>query len=422
MVYVVRRPPRPEAPDAPAPASARAPATGAPASLACAPPPRAALPVLRDALPPLEEMLRARAVPGALYERTEHGAIRCTACAHRCVMEEGRTGACGVRFHQGGELRVPFGYVARRYIRAVETNTIYHVRPGALALTFGMYGCDLRCPYCHNWRVSQALREGVDDEAPLEVRADELAQQAHDAGCEVICGAYNEPMISAEWARAVFTEAKARGMLTAMISDGNTTPEALAYMRPALDVYRVDLKGFDNAQYKTLGGRLAPVLAGIREAHRLGYWVEVVTLVVPGFNDDQRGLRQLADELASIDPDIPWHLNAFYPRYKLASRPPMAGFPLMDAAGMAMARGLRYVYVSNLASEVRELSHTRCAACHVVLVERDDYATRAVHLDADGACPRCGAKAPGLWAPRSIPALPAPAAAAGEQGWPDEMP
>jgi pyruvate formate lyase activating enzyme len=344
----------------------------------------------------LEDELARRTAKAVLVEPGPGSSLRCVACAHRCVVAEGRAGACGVRFNRGGELRVPYGYVARRYVRSVETNTIYHVRPGARSLAFGMFGCDLRCPYCHNWHISQAIREGGSAESPSDVTPEALVDEAVRAGCEVVCAAYNEPMIAAEWVHAVFSEAKRRGLVTALISDGNTTPEALAYVRPVADVYRVDLKGYDNDQYRTLGGRVEPVLEAIREAKRQGFWVEVVTLVVPGFNDQPDGLRMLAKHIAAIDPAIPWHLNAFHPRYKLKDRPPGHPLTLLTAAGTAYAKGLQFVYVSNLPDEVRELSHTRCPRCTRVLVQRANYATLSVELH-DGACPDCGTSLPGLW-------------------------
>jgi pyruvate formate lyase activating enzyme len=351
----------------------------------------------------LAAALEARTAPAELVTRDANGAngangaLRCSACAHRCVFDGDRAGACGVRFARGGELRVPFGYVARRYVRAVETNTIYHVLPGAKALTFGMFGCDLRCPYCQNARVSQALREDPRGEAPSDVSARALVDEAEREGCEVVCAAYNEPMIAAEWLRAVFGEARARGMRTAIISDGHSTPEALAYLRDVTDVFRVDLKGFDQEQYRALGGRLDAVMATIREAKRLGYWVEIVTLVVPGFNDSASGLRRLAKDLVAIDPDMPWHLNAFYPRYRMRHVPRTDVATLVSAAGTAYARGVRFVYVSNVASELTELSHTRCPSCAEILVRRADYATLDTRALRAGACARCGARIPGLF-------------------------
>lgn len=349
-----------------------------------------------DPFPSLSERLAARTAPADLVE-PDGERLRCVACAHRCSLSEGKVGACGVRFVRAGSLRAPFGYVARRNVRAVETNTIFHVRPGARSLTFGMYGCDLRCPYCHNWRTSQALREGVESETPVDLSPSALVDEAVAAGCEVLCSAYNEPMITAEWARAVFTEARARGLVTAVISDGHTTREALAYLRPVTDVFRVDLKALDERSYRALGGSLAPVLDAILEARALGYWVEVVTLVVPGFNDDLGALREAARALAAVDPAMPWHLNAYQPRYKLAATTPRApSITMVSAAGMALAQGLSFVYVGNVGAEARELAHTRCPRCLATVVEREDY--RAVSVASErGECPRCGACVPGVW-------------------------
>lgn len=335
------------------------------------------------------------AVPGELQAR-DGELLRCTACAHRCVLADGRVGACGVRDARDGRIFVPYGYIARRYVRAVETNTVYHVEPGTKSLTFGMYGCDLRCPYCHNWRLSQALREDVAGEAPIPISAEALVAEALREGCRVLCAAYNEPMIAAEWVRAVFDEAKKRGLRTMIVSDGNTTPEALGYLRPVTDVYRVDLKGFAPEHYKTLGGRLEPVLDAIGEARRLGYWVEVVTLVVPSFNDDAMGLRGLAKKLLAIDAAIPWHLNAFQPRYKMKDRPAMHPELLVSVAGSAYARGMKFVYVGNVTGTFGELEHTRCPQCHHTVIERKSFTTTANRLVHD-ACPRCGERIPGVF-------------------------
>ena len=313
------------------------------------------------------------------------------------MLADGRTGACGVRDARGGQVFAPFGYIARRYVREVETNTVYHVEPGSKSLTFGMYGCDLRCPYCHNWRLSQALREDVAGEAPIVISAAALVAEALADGARVLCAAYNEPMIAAEWVRAVFTEAKQKGLTTMVVSDGNTTPEALAYLEPVTDVFRVDLKGFTNDHYKSLGGRLEPVLEAIAEAKRLGYWVEVVTLVVPGFNDDEAGLRGLARKLVAIDANMPWHLNAFQPRYKLKDRPAMSPDLLVSVAGSAFARGMPFVYVGNVTGTFRELEHTRCPSCHTTVVERSNYTVTAMRLTSDNACASCATPIPGVF-------------------------
>jgi pyruvate formate lyase activating enzyme len=279
----------------------------------------------------------------------------------------------------------------------VERNTIYHLRPGSQGLTFGMLGCDLRCPWCSNWTLSQALRHHELEQTAVEdVSPEELVTRAREKQCQVIVSAFNEPMITAEWAYAVFAEAHRHGLATAVVSDGNTTPEALRLLRPVTDVFRVDLKGFAPQQYQLVGGVADAPLAALREARRLGYWVEAVTVVVPGVNDSLAGLRGLAAELAAIDPDLPWHLNAFVPRYRMTDRPPMDGQLLVTAAGSAYARGLHYVYVGNLADRVAALSHTRCPGCHAELVRRRDYATEFVGL-LDGKCPHCSNPVAGRW-------------------------
>lgn len=280
-----------------------------------------------------------------------------------------------------------------------------------------MYGCDLRCGYCQNWYVSQALRERDERESPSDIRADQLVRRALSEGCRVLCAAYNEPAIAAEWVHDVFRRAKEHGLVTAMITDGNGTPELLEYLRPVTDVYRVDLKGYSEEQYRSLGGRLAPVLESIALAKKLGFWVEVVTLVVPYFNDELPGLRSLAMAIAKIDQDIPWHLNAFHPRYRMRDRPSMSAGLLVSAAGSAYAKGLRFVYVGNVDHELSPctdasspestrgpaplpgaatLSHTRCPKCHAILVERRNYESRLATQDPS-RCSDCATEIPGMW-------------------------
>jgi pyruvate formate lyase activating enzyme len=365
---------------------------------------RRALPIATQTTTPLADALSRRTARGILFERgPTEDSLRCTACAHRCVIERGRRGACGVRFEREGVLRVPFGYVARANVRFVEANTLYHVLPGARALTFGMYGCDLRCGYCQSWYVSQALHERDERETPRDISAEQLVNRAIAEGCRVICAAYNEPAVSAEWVHEVFRRAKRRGLVTALITNGNATRELLELLRPVTDVYRVDLKGYSEEQYRALGGRLSTVLASIDLAKKLGYWIEVVTLVVPYFNDELPGLRSLAMAIARVDHDIPWHLNAFQPRYRMRDRPPMSTGLLLSAAASAYAKGLRFVYVGNVDHDTSGLSHTRCPRCHENIVRRRGYESMLETHDPS-RCPRCNASIPGLWRIRREPA------------------
>ena len=341
----------------------------------------------------LSSELDERTALAELVEPAGGSAVRCVACAHRCKLKPGQHGVCGVRFNRDGRVFAPWGYVSRRYVRPVETNTIFHVHPGALALTFGMYGCDLRCPYCHNWYLSQALREST-EEAPTPMTPRALVEEALDAGAEVLCAAYNEPFIAAEWMHAIFAEARAAGLTTAIITDGHTTAEALSMMRSVTDAVRIDLKAFDARSYRALGANMDAVLDTLARAKAMGFWVEVVTLVVPGLNDDADRLREMAEELARLDPNMPWHLNAAQPRYRHEAPPPSTEL-LLSAADAAYERGLRHVYVGNVAA-ASALAHTRCSQCHAVAVRRCDFRTTSMSLD-DGRCSACSAPLAGLW-------------------------
>jgi pyruvate formate lyase activating enzyme len=323
-------------------------------------------------------------------------AVRCVACGHRCYLPDGKLGICKVRFNRAGTLYVPHGYVAALQCDPVEKKPFFHARPGALALSFGMLGCDYHCGYCQNWITSQALRDPAAGVTPRLCRAEQLVQLAIDQGAEIVASTYNEPLITSEWAVDVFTAAKARGLTTAYISNGNATPEVIEYLRPWVDLYKVDLKGFRDKQYRTLGGVLETVKATIRRLVAGDFWVEVVTLIVPGFNDSDAELGEVAGFLAGVSVDIPWHVTAFHRDYKMTARDNTTAEGLLRAAAAGRAAGLRYVYAGNLPGDVGDYENTRCPSCAAVVVERDGYRIRAVYL-AEGRCAQCGTVIAGRW-------------------------
>jgi pyruvate formate lyase activating enzyme len=337
-----------------------------------------------------------------LVEPLEAGRIRCLACGHRCPIAPGFEGVCKVRFNRGGKLMAPRGYVNALHCDPIEKKPFFHALPGARALSFGMLGCDLHCAYCQNWLSSQALRDPLAHLRfqPIEPRA--IAQAALQDGASCVVSTYNEPLITAEWAVEVFREARAAGLVTGFVSNGNATPEVLAYLRPWLDLFKVDLKSFDDRRYRELGGRLGPVLDSIRLIHEMGFWLEVVTLVVPGFNDSREELRSIARFLAGVSPDIPWHVTAFHPDYKMTDPPPTAALSLIEAAAIGRAAGLRHVYAGNLAGRTGDLENTRCPDCGAVVVERSSFRVLSNLLGEKGACPECGAAVAGFWAARAL--------------------
>lgn len=336
-------------------------------------------------------------VVGRLW-RAEDGKVRCVACGHRCLIAPGRRGICKVRFNEAGQLRVPFGYVAGVACDPVEKKPFFHVLPGSTALTFGMLGCDFHCSYCQNWFTSQALRDDAASTRMEAVTPEQLVSAARREGARLVVSSYNEPLITAEWAAAVFEQAKPAGLLCAFVSNGNATPETLDFIQPWLSAYKVDLKGFNDRRYRTLGGTLAHVTDTIRMVHARGLWLEIVTLLVPGFNDDPAELRDLTRFVASVSPDIPWHVTAFHPDYKLTDPRATSVSDLLRAAEIGTEAGLRFVYAGNLLGQTGEWENTRCPGCGETLVRRRGFRVLENRVLADGSCPRCARQLPGIWA------------------------
>jgi AmmeMemoRadiSam system radical SAM enzyme len=249
---------------------------------------------------------------------------------------------------------------------------------------------------CQNWVTSQALRDPRALSPAQEITPAELVDQAcrHDA--RIVTSTYNEPLITSEWAVAVFREARAAGLVCSYVSNGNGTPEVLDYIRPWVSLYKVDLKSFRDRHYRELGGTLERVLWTIRALHEQGFWLEIVTLVIPGFNDSDEELRDIAAFLASVSPDVPWHVTAFHQDYKMTDPAATSVGTLLRAAEIGAAAGLRFVYAGNLPGRVGRWEHTWCPGCGQLLIERFGFRILANRLSA-GACPGCRRPVPGFW-------------------------
>ncbi len=349
-------------------------------------------------LSPVAGILARRTGPAApeLVEWLPDGRLRCHACGHRCPIPEGREGVCRVRFRRGDVLEVPRGYVGALQLDPIEKKPFYHALPGSDALSFGMLGCDLHCAYCQNWFTSQSIRDPEAVGSPRDVSAAELVRLARESGAPTIVSTYNEPLITSEWAVEVFRAAKAAGLRTAYVSNGNGTPRVLDYIRPWVDFYKVDLKSMDDRHYRQLGGVLQNVLDTIAGIHERGIWLEVLTLVIPGFNDSDDELKRAARFIASVSRDVPWHVTAFHPDYKMTDRGATPVETLVRACEIGTAEGLRYVYAGNIPGRLGRWEDTRCGACGETVIERRGFVVTTNRLVA-GKCPKCSAAIPGRW-------------------------
>ncbi|MGE5316100.1 MAG: AmmeMemoRadiSam system radical SAM enzyme [Acidobacteriota bacterium] len=342
----------------------------------------------------LDELMREES---ALARPMPDGWVQCVACGHRCKIAPGRDGICKVRSNREGKLFVPYNYVCGVQLDPVEKKPFYHAYPGSTALSYGMLGCDYHCAYCQNWVSSQTLRDPDATALPTEVSVFDIVDAAVARGARIITSTYNEPLITSEWSRDIFMLAREHGLVTSYVSNGNATPEVLDFLQPCIDLYKVDLKSFRQKNYAQLGGRLQVVLDTIADVHRRGIWIEVVTLVVPGFNDSEEELRDMARYLHSVSDDIPWHVTAFHQDYKMTDPDTTPVRSLLRAVEIGRSEGLHYVYAGNIRSRAAgDAEDTKCHACGATLIRRNGFLVLSNEID-HGRCPSCKTAIPGRW-------------------------
>lgn len=337
--------------------------------------------------------------PAALQRAgSRPGEVQCSACPHQCRLMSGKRGVCGLRVCRDGRLLAPWGYTSGSAVDPLEKKPLYHVCPGGTVLSFGMLGCNFHCPFCQNWTISQAVKDEAAVAVPRQVTPAQLVEAAVRAGSGWLAATYNEPLITTEWVAAVFLAARARGLRTCMVSNGFASPDSLACLQPCLDAANIDLKCFTEKGYHGLGGSLQPVLDTIRSLWGAGVWVEATTLVVPGLNDSSEELRQMAAFLAGVSPDLPWHVSAYHPDYRMSDGPPGTPVATLErACDCGREGGLRYVYTGNRRTPGRG-ENTYCPGCGAELVLRRGFEVLRCRLDAEGRCPACRYRVAGIWA------------------------
>jgi len=354
------------------------------------------------------------------YEPLPGRRVLCTLCPHDCRIAEGGRGACGVRYNHAGRLyTLVYDRLVAREVNPIEKKPLFHFHPGSFAYSLSTVGCNLRCSFCQNWQISQwpkahlpkhLQRPETEPEQPelicpqlvaleRQVAGEpatpaSIVQAALASGCASISYTFTEPTIFYELAYDAAVLARERGLLNNFVSNGFISEAPLRALAPVLDGVNVDLKFFREESYRRISrARLQPVLDAIRLYHQLGVWVEVTTLIIPGINDSEQELTDIAEFICSVGAGIPWHVTRFYPAYRLVERPPTGLDILRRARDIGLAAGLRYVYEGNVPGEGGE--NTYCYQCGELLIERYGFAVIRNRI-RDAACPACGAHIDGL--------------------------
>ncbi len=331
-----------------------------------------------------------------LYEQIEERSVRCNLCAHRCLIRPGRLGICGVRENRAGVLfTLVYDRVIAAHVDPIEKKPLFHFLPGTSALSISTVGCNFHCLFCQNWHISQMPKDRQGLVLGQKLSPNQIVRKALKSRCATIAYTYTEPTVFFELAYDTAKLAVAQGLKNIFVTNGYMTSEALTMIQPYLHAANVDLKGFDDTRHRRVcGAKLQPVLDTIRRMKELGMWVEVTTLVIPGHNDSDEELSLIAHFLKDVGEDIPWHLSAFFPAYKMRAVKPTDIATLQRAWRIGKQAGLRYVYCGNLPSSSHE--GTDCYHCGRRLIEREGFNVQRIALQR-GRCPYCQTAIDGIW-------------------------
>jgi pyruvate formate lyase activating enzyme len=330
------------------------------------------------------------------YEKLDDTQVRCLLCPHACLIHDGAAGLCGVRKnHHGTLVSLVYGQAVAEHMDPIEKKPLFHVLPGTRSYSVATAGCNLTCRHCQNASISRmpADRGCIAGHARSP---EEIVKAAVRTDCASISFTYTEPTVYFEYALDIAVLARRAGLRTALVSNGYISSEPLQTLAPHIDCANIDLKSYRDAFYRDVcGARLQPVLNSLQLYKSLGVWVEVTTLIIPGYNDSTAELRDCARCIMDLGPDTPWHVTAFYPCYNLQDAPPTKAETLVRAREIGLDAGLRHVYTGNAASGEGEW--TLCYACGRCIIRREGYRVIECSLQ-NGACPDCGAGIAGLWA------------------------
>lgn len=337
--------------------------------------------------------------PAWLSKKLGSGKILCQACAQACKLDEGEYGICGVRKVENGELQLlVYGLAAAVNVDPVEKKPMFHFLPSSKAFSVGTVGCNLSCKFCQNYDISQYPKEHNHQIIGQEMPPERIVDLAIENGCQSIAYTYNEPIVFFEYTYDTAKLAHEKGLKNIYVTSGYETRKAIDLLEPYIDGMNIDIKAFTDEFYREISGaRLKPVLEAVKYAHQKGIWIEVTTLLIPGKNDSDEEIRNIAKFIAELDPAIPWHLSAFYPMYKMLDVPPTPASTLRRAYKIGREEGLKYLYVGNIDDEDHE--STYCPKCGKRVIDRQGHIGQYVtnELDENGTCPYCGYSLEGIW-------------------------
>jgi pyruvate formate lyase activating enzyme len=333
-----------------------------------------------------------------LYRQGADDEVHCTLCHHHCKISDSKFGICGVRQNKGGRLYThAYGEVITANIDPIEKKPLYHFLPGTTSFSIATMGCNFRCGFCQNWQISQASRKKGTDLPSYNLMPSDIVEKATKHDCQSISYTYTEPTIFFEYAYDTAKLAKEQGLYNIFVTNGFMTHEALQTISPYLDACNVDLKSFREDFYrKTCHARLEPVLNSIRGMKKLGMWVEITTLIVPGVNDEAPELTGIAQFIAALDPDIPWHISRFHPDYEFTDTMATPVETLRRAYTLGKNEGLQYIYIGNVAGESSDIL---CPQCGNKLVHRRGFLVEENQLK-DSRCCYCGQPIAGFFYPQ----------------------
>jgi pyruvate formate lyase activating enzyme len=330
-----------------------------------------------------------------LYEKLENKLAHCYLCAHQCRIADTKFGICGVRQNLGGTLYSQvYARVVAAHVDPIEKKPLYHFLPGSYSFSIATVGCNFRCGFCQNWEISQAnVRDGFQS-AEREFSPEEIVESALKNNCQSISYTYTEPTIYFEFALNCARLAKEKGLSNVFVTNGYMTKEATEMIRPYLDAANIDLKYFRDDSYKKIcSASLQPVLDSIKLMQKVGIWIEITTLVVPGSNDSEEELSDIAKFIAGIDKNIPWHISRFYPNYKFSDQEPTPEKTLKLAEESGRNAGLRYIYVGNVYGWGND---TLCHKCKKLLIKREGFSIMENNIE-QGKCIYCKEAIPGIF-------------------------